>query len=745
MVVIRRVRQHGGILDHEAACQLRSVVQELYRLDEAGIVGLVLGPLEQLQHDRVIPVNFEDTGAYARAEGVHVVVLLVHDVGLDDLLHVRRHPPVRHHDGAGVVGQPVRELDIEDFADVLLDHLDQGRVLFQRQRILLDLLRSAFEVDVPLLHGLEGLALVVVELGDAGLVHGVGEVEDVDAALAEALQVGAAVDGAIRFATGVVDGLLRLGHFCDVLVKRYFVHLVLGGMVHEKLGNLLPVGGVVVAGDLQRPAEVLVELVEGGLLCKLLFDFLLLFLIRFRLELFLQLLLGVDAFLHQVLQGAQHGPNDLLTDDFNHLALLQVFTRDVEREVVAVDDTVEGVQVPRQKVGEAVRHEDPPGVYLDLVADVIVVEVGALWAIWNEQEGPEVDVSLRHEVDVREGLRARPTNGLVEGRVLLLRDLRLVPGPDGLDVVDVVPLGLGGALVSLKHVDGEPDELAVLLDQLLDLAAFEVLRGILLEEEGDLRTVLTERVSLGVLVELVLGVGRRLPDVLLVVPVLRLHDDAVGDEEDRVESDTELPDEVCVVFALGDGVNEVCRSRLGDSPQVVNQLVLGHTHTGIDNRERALGGRGPDPDRQLVSAVCAVFAEFENFVLFERIGGVGNKLPEEDLLVRVQRVDDNVHHTREVGLVRVAFSAFGRLGHFFVRQADRVLGLGYLHRTAFAMLSRGFRQGLHLDVRKRVLVGIDGHLRNRLFRDVDVLDSDHMFQMCDGADRHQAGKKGEER
>lgn len=81
----------------------------------------------------------------------------------------------------------------------------------------------------------------------------------------------------------------------------------------------------------------------------------------------------------------------------------------------------------------------------------------------------------------------------------------------------------------------------MLLDDILDTLLLEVLELVLLEEEADLGTTAEGRVDIvGGDGEGTAGSG--LPDVLLVVVVLRDNLHTLGYEVGRVETDTELAD-----------------------------------------------------------------------------------------------------------------------------------------------------------------------------------------------------------
>ena len=96
-------------------------------------------------------------------------------------------------------------------------------------------------------------------------------------------------------------------------------------------------------------------------------------------------------------------------------------------------------------------------------------------------------------------------------------------------------------LLRHRQLNGVRNELGVLLDDVLDALLLKVLELVLLEEQADLGTTAERRI------DSVRGDGEGtarsgLPDVLLIVVVLRDDLDALGDEVGRVETDTELAD-----------------------------------------------------------------------------------------------------------------------------------------------------------------------------------------------------------
>jgi hypothetical protein len=58
----------------------------------------------------------------------------------------------------------------------------------------------------------------------------------------------------------------------------------------------------------------------------------------------------------------------VLADDFEDLVLLKCLTRDVERQVFRIDDTLDKVEVLRNEVLAVVHDEDTADVEFDIVA-----------------------------------------------------------------------------------------------------------------------------------------------------------------------------------------------------------------------------------------------------------------------------------------------------------------------------------------------------------------------------------------
>merc|ERR1719261_233787 len=390
--------------------------------------------------------------------------------------------------------------------------LKVGAELLPRLLLLLGLLK----LEALLGDRDELLAVVLLELLHAVLVDRVDHEEHLVVALLALLDERRRLDGLLGLAGDVVDVLLRLGHARDVVLERRLLVARLGRVVHEELGELGAVARVLVDAELDVLAKLLVKLLEV-------------------LGVLLDLAEQLDALLDNV-----------LLDHLKDLVLLQGLTRDVERQILGVDDALDKGEPLGDEILAVVHDEDAAHVELD-VARVLLLGLEEVKGrtLGHKEDRGELELAL--DAEVLHGQVLLPVVGerLVEGAVLLLGHLLGLARPDGLLLVHQVPLVrhlldlllllllLGGLLLvdllDLRLVvvlavllllllvivivvdllvdrllgperDRVVDELAVLLDQVLEAALLEVLQLVLLEVARNLGAA-AERLGLGVLLD----------------------------------------------------------------------------------------------------------------------------------------------------------------------------------------------------------------------------------------------------
>ena len=136
---------------------------------------------------------------------------------------------------------------------------------------------------------------------------------------------------------------------------------------------------------------------------------------------------------------------------------------------------------------------------------------------------------------------------------------------------------------------------------------------------------------------------------LLRTVLLRADGDLIGDHERGVEAHAELADDVDIgvllVLFLG-LLTELVGARRRDDAEVVFKLFAAHADAVIRDRQRAV----LLVDRHRDGKIAAVHADLvvrqrDVTELVDGVAGVGNDLAQEDLLVRVNRVDHQIEQT----------------------------------------------------------------------------------------------------
>mmetsp|Transcript_858 Transcript_858/g.2667 ORF Transcript_858/g.2667 Transcript_858/m.2667 type:complete len:639 (-) Transcript_858:40-1956(-) len=573
-------------------------------------------------------------------------------------------------------------------------------------RVLVELEAFARRVDEP-------LALKLGEVLDGVLVKRVGHEDHLDVLGEQLLHRGRAEERVAVLARDVVDVLLIVAHAANVVLERDLL-LALGGRIAEELGEPRPVRRVLHEAHLDVLPERLPKLGVLALLRALLLVVVcrgvgaVLALANGLLRLGLVVLFLVAFALLRVgerLDHREHLARHLLADHLEDLVLLQHLAAHVERQRVRIDDAAHEGKVAREQLVKLVGDHDAPHVQLDVFDLFVVVLVQVVWRLLGDEEDRlELDLALGVEVGVGERRVVVLGQRLVEGLVLVLRDVRRRARPERLRVVHELPvvdcalhllrlgqLGVGlivavaiilllllllrlllllASLVrlalGLAVVDGhllllllgrvqedrEVDELGVVLDEAAQPLLLEELEAVLLQMQRDLRAA-AERRARRVLSHGERGVGRRLPDPLLLV-VVRLGRDGhhVGDEVDGIETHTKLPDQVHV-RALGEGLDEGRRARLRDGAEVLNEILARHPDAAVNDREGLrlfVGDNLHLKLGRLALAEHALLRQRHEADLVERVRGVGNELAKEDLLLGVERVDDDVHQLVHVRL-----------------------------------------------------------------------------------------------
>ena len=560
----------------------------------------------------------------------------------ENLLHLKRHAAFGGDEGRGV-GLARGHRDLLHLAvESALHGLEQVLVGLGRLLGFLFLL-VGFKAEVFAAHVLKrprGERVGVGRVGHSVIGHG-HHAEFVDILGAQqhvvALREHRRHDRQLRhalngIARGVVNGLLAIGGSLHVFLERN--HLLLLGRVEEKQVAqhvfCRAVGGV--EAVLHAAAEVLEEL-----------------LVAFAILVEEILKVGLDFLL------------DAAGDCLQLAVVLQRLTRDVEREVLRVNDAADEIEVVGQEVFALVHDEHVGAIKRETLLEVLAVQV-IRGAARHEQQRVVGQRALSMQRDGARRVGEVVEVRLVELVVLLVGHVRLLALPDGNHRVDRVGLGVGLVLglvvvagvfrlrllarLGNLHLDGVAHVVAVALDQVLQavlgkIGVVVVLVGVLLEREDDVGAVLG---ALG------LGDGVALNAVGFPRPRLvaaeRTGNDAHlgGDHEAGVEADAELADDVDVVTLL---LGVVGLERLGigvcDGAEVLVELVLRHADAVVRDGDGAGTLVEADVNGQLVLGKLHVgIRQALEIEFIDGVGRVRDELAKEDLAIGVDRVDHEV-------------------------------------------------------------------------------------------------------
>ena len=349
-------------------------------------------------------------------------------------------------------------------------------------------------------------------------------------------------------------------------------------------------------------------------------------------------------------------------DDLELPGVLEHFPGDIQGEVGGVHHAPDEGEAVGHQVGALVHDEHAGGVKLQafLILPGVKVKGGPGGKI-------EQSLILHHAlgggVDHRQGVLPVSELLLVELVVVLVLQLALGPLPQGHHGVEGLPLLhsliLGpvvlrrvprlGLLMGVLHLhdDGIVDIVGVFLHQLiqpvgLQIGVVVVVLGVVLDVQGDVGA--HGRFFTGGEGVAVRPGGLPLPRLVRAVgPGDHRH--PVGHHEGGIEAHAELADDVGLVplVLLGQLLLELERAAAGDGAQVGLQLLLGHADAVVGDGEGTLL-LVRDQRNFEVSPVQTHLIVGEGLVgqLVHRVAGVGDELPEENLLVGVDGVDHQV-------------------------------------------------------------------------------------------------------
>ena len=294
--------------------------------------------------------------------------------------------------------------------------------------------------------------------------------------------------------------------------------------------------------------------------------------------------------------------------------LLQDLARDVERQVLCIDEPLDETQVLGHQLFAVVHDEHALDVELDAGAAFAHEQVERCRGR-DEEQGLVLEGALGLHRDDLERLVPRVADVPVEVRVLLVGHLRPGSGPQRLLRVEHLRggglgrlVGVGGCVIRVVvagdlrrhgsghvHADRPGDEVGVLLDQLTDLGhrgvVVQIVLGVLGLEVQRHRGALR---CLGDVLDRVRARACRFPPRRGGLAGLAgQQGDLVGHHERRVEADAELADELLGgararslgLFCLFQLATDIGRTRLRERADEVDDLVARHADPVVGDGE----------------------------------------------------------------------------------------------------------------------------------------------------------------
>ena len=346
--------------------------------------------------------------------------------------------------------------------------------------------------------------------------------------------------------------------------------------------------------------------------------------------------------------------------------MLEHFTADVQGQILAVHHTADKAEMLGQQIFAIVHDQHAAAVQLQSPLVILRVEIVGRFT-GDIQQRLEGNVALHVVVDGAQGLIVVEELVPVEGLILLRGDVLLVPLPDGHHGVQGLHLGVGlvlGCLILLAlgvlvlrllhgtglgdfHLDGVADVVGILPDQAADLVLFQIfgilfVLGIGFQRHDDVRAGgILFRFLDGITVR---AVGDPLPCLVLAV-LLGNDGDRGSHHECRIEANAELADDVDVLVLLH-GLLEAQRAGLGDGAEILDHFVFRHADAVIGNGQGAVFGVAGDGDGEFIPVDAhLVVGQRRVGQLIDGVGGVGDDLPKENLLVGINGVDHQVKKT----------------------------------------------------------------------------------------------------
>ena len=580
----------------------------------------------QPQHRRMFWVNFKNR--------LHLRCFLTSS--LKDARQIAAHIVLVGNNTGRRIGQAMGHAHIFNlFAQHRLDFFSQ-RLVFAGSLLGLLFFRRIFQsAQIKAAFGdrLQGFAVKFGQIADNPFIDAVGEQQHLDALLAENFQMRAVSGRGKRLGGHVINLLLPIFHAANVVGKRdvFFRRIGMRRSKAQQFGDAFLVSKILADAFFEDTAELLPE---AGIF----------------------FLFGRLFTVGQSFKQAQHFLDAAAANRFDVLRFLQNFARDVERQIVRIDDAAHEAQIQRHQFFGIIHDEHAAHVQLDAVARVAVPQVKGR-VLRNIKQLRVFLPPLNPGVYVGQGIFKIMCDVLVKRLVLLIADFRAGPRPERRSLIDrLFFAGLDLFLfllipLFLLHQDRQRDVIGILANDLAQFPAGEqfILTLAQVQRHVGAAPSLFDRLDRK------FTLPRRLPFDCLISrqPGTERNDRYfVGNDVGGIKADAELANQVRIFGLIArQRCEKFARAGFGDGAQMFDGFLARESDPVIRDSNRT---------RRLVEGYVdfqiGIIAQQRRFVQRRKtqfvagVGSVGNQFAQENFLVAVQRMDHQVEQLLDLSL-----------------------------------------------------------------------------------------------
>ena len=152
--------------------------------------------------------------------------------------------------------------------------------------------------------------------------------------------------------------------------------------------------------------------------------------------------------------------------------------------------------------------------------------------------------------------------------------------------------------------------------------------------------------------EVALAYGFPLDGILGLAGHSRNNGNLVGDHERRIKADAELADQFRAFLGVSgfEAFEELARAGAGDGAEMLDDRFSRHAQAVVGDRQRVVGRVGNQPDLPVGIAFEKVgIGEALEANAVDGVRGVADQFAQEDVLVRVERMDNQVQELLQLG------------------------------------------------------------------------------------------------